>query len=384
MTNPFDVVLYLEKIINHALNKKASDIHIEIYEHHCCIRFRIDGILHEEDRPDREVFELIISRVKILSQLNIAEKRLPQDGHFIFASELSKPINIRTSIIPTTFGEKAVLRLLEGELKIRDIDHLGFNQQQKQDFFEAISKPQGLILVTGPTGSGKTVTLYAALNYLNSGEKNISTVEDPIEINFSGINQTAVHHKIGLSFASTLRSLLRQDPDIMMIGEIRDTETAEIAIKAAQTGHLVLSTLHTNSALESIGRLHYMGLAPYLIADSVQLITAQRLVRQLCDHCKKAYQPSIIEQEQYKLSQDAMLYRPEGCSSCHKGYIGRIAIHEVYSIDDSIRLWILNNQQACLKNMLQEKNIPTLSNQAMEKVLTGQTSLEEIKRVIGI
>ncbi|MBN1684790.1 MAG: Flp pilus assembly complex ATPase component TadA [Gammaproteobacteria bacterium] len=377
-----NIIQYVDDMINNAVLKKASDIHVEIYETYCRIRFRIDGILHEIEKPQRDLFEQIISRIKILSQLNIAEKRLPQDGHFLFPMAQNKPLNIRVSVCPTAFGEKAVLRLLDDELKIRGIDSLGFDEIQKKHFLNAITKPQGLILVTGPTGSGKTVTLYSALNYLNSGEKNISTVEDPVEICLAGMNQIPAHSKIGLNFSHTLRALLRQDPDIIMIGEIRDLETAEIAIKAAQTGHLVLSTLHTNSALEAITRLKNMGIAPYHMTASLRLMTAQRLLRKLCEKCKKAYRPSKIEQQQFHITSDMPIYKPNGCCECHKGYLGRMAIHEIYPVDESAHPCILDKNPAKLKDFFNEKNIKTLYENAIQKVYEGKTSLEEIKRVM--
>jgi type IV pilus assembly protein PilB len=329
------IIKLVDQILHEAIEKKASDVHFEPYENNYRIRFRIDGILYEITNPDFTLANRLTARLKIMSNLNIAERRLPQDGRFTIAAR-----DCRINICPTLFGEKIVVRILNTTNTILKINELGLLEQQEKLFFEAIKRPQGMILVTGPTGSGKTVSLYAALNELNTISKNISTVEDPIEINLPGINQVNVDPKIGLNFTTTLRAFLRQDPDIIMVGEIRDLETAEIAVKAAQTGHLVLSTLHTNSASETITRLLNMGIAQYNLNSSLSLIIAQRLARKLCPYCKT------------------------GCEHCRNGYLGRIGIFEV-----------MQPTQA-------KTDILTLRDAALQKVRDGLTSLEEINRVI--
>jgi type IV pilus assembly protein PilB len=353
------VIKFVNHVIQHALQQTASDIHIEPYTAHCRIRYRRDGILHEVAEVPSHLASRLVSRLKVMAKLDIAERRLPQDGRLQLHG-----MDIRVSTCPTLFGEKIVLRLLDPQKMSLNIDHLGFDDTQKKLFLSKIKQPQGMILVTGPTGSGKTVTLYSALHHLNTAEKNISTVEDPIEIQLTGINQVPVNPKIGLDFATVLRTFLRQDPDILMVGEIRDKETATIAIQAAQTGHLVLSTLHTNSALETITRLHSMGIEPYNIVSAVSLVIAQRLVRKLCTACK---QPERIGKE--------IFFRANGCDHCLQGYSGRTGIYELLPITTEITEPILNGTYLSQAH-------DSLYQAGLEKVHQGITSLSEIHRVI--
>jgi type IV pilus assembly protein PilB len=383
-----NLIEYVDQLIQRAIQQNASDIHFEPYEHYYRIRFRQDGILHEVEKWTPTVAKQLTARLKILAALDIAEQRLPQDGHFQIEEEKQKQyrIDVRISTCPTLYGEKIVLRLLNQNQFIRSMDDLGFQDTQKTDFIEAIQKPQGLILVTGPTGSGKTVTLYAALSFLNSVQKNISTVEDPVEIYLPGINQVNVNTKNGLTFATVLRSFLRQDPNIMMIGEIRDAETAEIAIKAAQTGHLVLATLHTNHSYEALTRLQYMGIAPYYLAETLLLITAQRLARKLCDHCKTEQNLSTPIRQKLNLLHDK-IYMPTGCPHCLQGYRGRIAIHEVltlhtHKLSDRLSMLSPKNPTTWLQKNIQQKNKLTLQQSALLKLKAKETSLDEIYRVI--
>ncbi|MGD9107642.1 MAG: ATPase, T2SS/T4P/T4SS family [Gammaproteobacteria bacterium] len=367
------LIAFINHTIEDAVNNHVSDIHFEVYEQYCRVRFRQDGILREITKPSVRVAARIISRLKIMAKLDISEKRLPQDGHCKIKIKSNQVVEIRVSSCPTVFGEKIVLRLLNSDNILRNIHQLGFDLMQQKDFVHAISQPQGLVLVTGPTGSGKTVTLYAALQYLNKVEKNIITIEDPVEINLADINQVNAKNKTGLTFAHALRAFLRQDPDIIMVGEIRDLETAEIALKAAQTGHLVISTLHTNSATEALTRLRNMGVAPYNIIGSVNLITAQRLVRKLCSHCKREYKVSALLSEQLGFAADSELYKAVGCEYCVDGYSGRMAIHEVLKIDAAEEFRTLC--EAC--------NFISLRKAGLNCVLQGETSLQEIYRVMG-
>jgi type IV pilus assembly protein PilB len=357
------IIKLVDQILHEAIEKGASDIHFEPYETNYRIRFRIDGMLHEITNPDFSLVNRLTARLKIMSNLDISERRLPQDGRFSVSSR-----DCRINTCPTLFGEKIVVRILNVNNELLEIDEIGLEKQQQKIFLDAINRPQGMILVTGPTGSGKTVSLYAALNELNSINKNISTVEDPIEINLNGINQVQVNNKIGLDFTTTLRAFLRQDPDIIMVGEIRDLETADIAIKAAQTGHLVLSTLHTNNANETITRLLNMGIAQFNINSSLSLIIAQRLVRKLCPHCKRENKIAhniLLEQGFLESELDNLIiYTGNGCEHCYKGYRGRIGIFEVMPITED------------------SANISGLREAALNKVRQGLTSLEEINRVI--
>ncbi len=368
------LIQFVDNIIMHAFQQSISDIHIESYETICRIRYRKHGILLLANEIPPQLAARIATRLKVMAKLNIAEKRLPQDGRFQLDS-----IDIRINICPTLFGEKIVLRLLNLNHISLEIDQLGFTQNQKALFINTISRPQGMILVTGPTGSGKTVTLYSALNYLNNSEKNISTVEDPIEIRLSGINQVNINTKIGLDFSTVLRAFMRQDPDIIMIGEIRDTETAQIAVKASQTGHLVLSTLHTNSAIETMTRLRALGIPSYHIAESVSLVIAQRLIRKLCDLCKMPEKFIYHANLNCKNNQiPDYIYRAKGCVQCTQGYTNRIAIYELLPVTEKMSRAILND------SYVMQDEIITLKESAIDYLLRGITSLAEINRVIQL
>lgn len=378
---------FVQQLLNDAVKKNASDIHIEPEKNAYRTRLRIDGILHEGVSFNSELAQRVVARFKIISKLDISERRLPQDGRFSFES-VQHDKDCRVSTCPTQFGEKIVVRILDSNPFLLNMDELGMSKIQKKLFSKILHSPQGLSLVTGPTGSGKTVTLYTALHLLNTPQKNISTVEDPIEIRLAGINQVNVNTKIGLSFALTLRTFLRQDPDIMMVGEIRDQETAEIAIKAAQTGHFVLSTLHTNSAAETIIRLLNIGIPSFNIASSVRLIIAQRLVRKLCNYCKK---PQKITREKeielgLKNSQDEQvtLYLPQHCAHCTKGYHGRVGVFEFLPITDEISgMVMLNKPIREIMDYAKHIGMQTLKEAALEKIKNGMTSINEIQRVLS-
>jgi type IV pilus assembly protein PilB len=382
------IVRFVNKILLDAIKKGASDIHFEPYEKSFRIRFRIDGMLHEVTSPPLGLAARIISRVKVMARLDIAERRVPQDGRIKMVLSRNKTIDFRVSTCPTLFGEKAVLRLLDPTSAQIGIDKLGFEPLQKERFLNAIHKPYGMILVTGPTGSGKTVTLYTALNLLNTPDKNISTAEDPVEITVPGINQVNVNPKAGLTFAGALRAFLRQDPDIIMVGEIRDLETAEIAVKAAQTGHLVLSTLHTNDAPQTLNRLAQMGIAPFNIASSVLLILAQRLARRLCEHCKRPahYPQEVLLKAGFTREElaDLELFtaNPEGCEHCTKGYKGRVGIYQVMPISEAINRLILEGGSAvAIAQQAKAEGVSDLRESGLNKVRQGITSIEEIDRV---
>jgi len=358
---------FVNRLIQDAINKHISDIHIEPFASYCRIRFRQNGLLYEAMTTPSHLASRIITRLKIMANLNIAERRLPQDGRINFHHKYS--IDIRINTCPTLFGEKIVLRILSANHIALDVNLLGMMEEQKAIFLNKLMQPQGLILVTGPTGSGKTITLYSAINYLNSIEKNISSVEDPVEIELAGINQVNINPRIDFDFATVLKTLLRQDPDIIMLGEIRDAQTANIAMQAAQTGHLVLSTLHTNSAVETISRLQTMGIAAYHFIGSVSLIIAQRLIRKLCEYCK------ILE---------SSFYRAMGCKNCHQGYQGRIGIFELIPMTESLSKLILAeaNTLQLLENIKQEK-WTLLHDAGRQKLQSGETSLIELTRVLG-
>ena len=379
------IVQFINSVIEQAVQRNASDIHFEVYEKFCRVRLRQDGLLHEFANPERSAVARLVARLKIMANLDISERRIPQDGSIKFSLTNQSTVDIRVNSCPTMYGEKIVLRILETNNILRKIGELGFNDQQLNLFLKAVEKPQGLILVTGPTGSGKTITLYAALQHLNVIEKNISTVEDPVEIKLSGINQVNVNQKAQLFFSTALRAFLRQDPDIIMVGEIRDPETAEIAIKAAQTGHLVLSTLHTNDALQAISRLANMGIENYNLSSSISLIIAQRLARKLCDHCKAPDEiSSQVLIDKFGYAKNTTAYKPRSCDRCTDGYSGRIAIHEVLSIDTDMQKFIISNSEnLTLRKKIQEA-FYSLSQSALEKVSLGLTSLAEIYRVIEI
>lgn len=380
------IVRFVNKVLYDAIKQGASDIHIEPYEKIYRVRFRQDGILREIARPPLNIANRICSRVKIMSGMDISERRIPQDGRIKLKLSRSKAVDFRVNTLPTLWGEKIVLRILDPSSAQLGIDVLGYEASQKQLYLNALHQHQGMILVTGPTGSGKTVSLYTGLNILNTKERNISTAEDPVEINLEGINQVAVNPKVGLTFATALRAFLRQDPDVVMVGEIRDLETAEIAIKAAQTGHLVLSTLHTNSAPETLTRLKNMGVPAYNIATSVTLIIAQRLARRLCNHCKKPLKlpPKILLQEGFKEEQirSMQLFGAVGCDKCHEGYKGRVGIYEVVPITDKIGRVIMDGGTSIqIADIARAEGFNNLRSSALEKVAQGVTSLAEANRV---
>ncbi|MBW3694142.1 type IV-A pilus assembly ATPase PilB [Vibrio sp. T187] len=377
---------FINQILVDAVRKGASDIHFEPYEELYRIRLRCDGILVETQQPATHLSRRLSARLKILAKLDIAERRLPQDGRIKLRLNTELSIDMRVSTLPTLWGEKIVLRLLDSSASNLDIDILGYNETQKQLYLSALSRPQGMILMTGPTGSGKTVSLYTGLRILNTPERNISTAEDPVEINLSGINQVQVQPKIGFGFAEALRSFLRQDPDVVMVGEIRDIETAEIAVKAAQTGHLVLSTLHTNSAAETVVRLSHMGIEAFNLASSLNLIIAQRLARKLCSHCKTVDSSTSIR-ERHGIQQDIIIYQANfhGCNECTRGYSGRIGIYEVMPFDNSMSEALMNNANIHQVQALAKRNgMQTLQESGIEKLSLGLTSYQELQRVLYI
>ena len=381
------VVRFINKILLDAVNRGASDIHFEPYEGVYRVRFRLDGILHEITKPPNSIAPRLAARLKIIARLNIAERRVPQDGRARLNLSKRHSVDFRVNTLPTLYGEKVVLRILDSSAAKLGVDVLGFEDDQKRKFLETIKRPQGMVLVTGPTGSGKTVTLYTALNILNTPEVNISTVEDPVEIQLTGINQVHVNLKTGLGFAEALRAFLRQDPDIIMVGEIRDVETAEIAIKAAQTGHMVLSTVHTNSAPQTLTRMVNMGVPPYNIASSVNLIIAQRLARKLCEHCKTT-EDEIPERELVNqgFREDELgsleIYRAVGCDRCTNGYKGRTGLYEVMLVSQAIGRIIMEGGNALdIQDQARKEGLTTLRESGINKVRAGLTSLEEINRV---
>ncbi len=381
------VVKLVNLILSDAIKKGASDIHIEPYEKSFRVRYRIDGVLYEQMRPPMKLKNAITSRVKIMANLDIAERRLPQDGRIKLKISKNKDMDFRVSVLPTLFGEKIVMRLLDKSNLQLDMTKLGFEEGALKDFKEAIHKPYGMVLVTGPTGSGKTTTLYSALSELNTPETNISTAEDPVEFNLPGINQVQIHDEIGLNFAAALRSFLRQDPDIIMVGEIRDFETAEIAIKAALTGHMVLSTLHTNDAPSTVNRLLNMGVEPFLVASATNLIVAQRLARRICPNCKEAVEVPAQALLDIGVPSDRIgaftCYRGTGCANCaDTGFKGRVALYEVMVITDGIKELILNGASALeLKQEAIRGGMKTLRMSGITKLMEGMTTLEEVVRV---
>lgn len=376
---------YINQILLDAVRKGASDIHFEPYEESYRVRLRCDGILVETQQPTHHLSRRLSARIKILSKLDIAERRLPQDGRIKLKLNQDTAIDMRASTLPTLWGEKIVLRLLDSSKANLNIDMLGYSEPQKQLYLQALKKPQGMILVTGPTGSGKTVSLYAGLNILNTPEVNIATAEDPVEINLPGINQAQVQPQIGFGFPEALRAFLRQDPDIVMVGEIRDLETAEIAIKAAQTGHLVLSTLHTNSAAESVVRLSNMGIAPFNVASSLSLIIAQRLVRKLCNHCKQPHPLTESQVAALNILPHTTVYqaKTDGCSECNRGYSGRTGVYEVMHFTDELTQAVNDKVTAKqLEQIARQQGMQTLRQSGIEKLLAGVTSYQELQRVI--
>ncbi|MBS3908305.1 MAG: type II/IV secretion system protein [Actinobacteria bacterium] len=381
------IIKLVNMIINKAVNERASDIHIEPHERDLRIRYRVDGVLHEVMRSPKHVQAGLISRVKVMAGLNIAENRVPQDGHCDL-SVGGKVIDFRVATLPTIYGERVVLRILRKDSILLSLDDLGFLPESLGKFKAAFSKPYGAILVTGPTGSGKSTTLYGALNVINDSAKNIITVEDPVEYRLPGINQIQVSGKTGMTFSKGLRAILRASPDIVMVGEIRDRETAQIAIEAALTGHLVLSTLHTNDAPGAVSRLNEMGIAPFLTASAIHCVQAQRLARRLCAECKEEYTVAVdvLKRVAFPLDGDdsPVLYRPKGCHKCNNtGYKGRIGIYEVMPLSDNLkRLCVERATADDIRRVAIDEGMKTLRHDGFDKVKLGTTSLEEILRVI--
>ncbi len=383
------VVRFVNKLLMDAIKLGASDIHIEPYEKRLRVRYRVDGVLHESASPPISLANRLVARIKILSRLDIAERRVPQDGRLKLAGQRKTKIDFRVSTLPTVHGEKVVMRLLDSSGASLKLSDLGMEADQLVHYEAAVKKPYGMVLVTGPTGSGKTVSLYSALSMLNQPETNISTVEDPVEINLDGINQVAINERANLTFSVALRSFLRQDPDIIMVGEIRDLETAEIAIKASQTGHLVLSTLHTNDATATIMRMLNMGIAPYNVAGSINLIMAQRLARRLCSNCKQPVDlpPEILIDAGIKEDDidNVNAFEAIGCDACTNGYKGRAGIFQVLPVSDKLTSMILKSAgQDELESQASEEGVSTLRQSALKKFATGQLSLAEVERVTNL
>jgi type IV pilus assembly protein PilB len=384
------VVRFLQKMLLDAFSMRASDLHFEPYENSYRVRFRIDGQLREIASPPVAIKDKLASRIKVISRMDISEKRVPQDGRMKLKIGPDRVIDFRVSTLPTLFGEKIVIRILDPSSAKLGIDALGYEPEEKQRLLQAIGRPYGMILVTGPTGSGKTISLYTCLNLLNQPGVNIATAEDPSEINLPGVNQVNVNEKAGLTFAAALRSFLRQDPDIIMVGEIRDLETADISIKAAQTGHLVLSTLHTNDAPSTLVRMRNMGIAPFNIASSVILITAQRLARKLCPTCRKPAdlpKQSLLDAgfREEELDGSWKPYRPVGCSNCNMGYKGRVGIYQVMPITEEIQRIILADGNSLeIAAQAEREGVRSLRQSGLKKVQAGLTSLEEVLAVTNI
>jgi type IV pilus assembly protein PilB len=370
---------FLVNLIREAKNLKSSDIHIESYENKCRVRIRIDGMMVERYLLKREEYPALINKIKIYANLDIAEKRLPQDGRINFKQQ-EQQFDIRVSVLPTLFGEKVVLRLLNSDATDIDLNSLGFSAFDLDNYLQGIKKPNGILLISGPTGSGKTTTLYATLKLLNKETRNILTIEDPVEYTLEGINQVQLKEAIGLNFAAALRTFLRQDPDVIMVGEIRDTETANMAIRAALTGHLVLSTIHTNSAWGTVSRLSDMGVPPFLVANTLNTTAAQRLIRLLCPHCKKeeSFSNSLYPKQFKPYKTVKAHFKAQGCEACHyTGYKGRKAVYEVIPIDQELALQIKNGNMY-IQNLLQDRGIQTLAENAFNIFSEGRTSIDEI------
>jgi type IV pilus assembly protein PilB len=383
------IVRFVNILVTQAIQDRASDIHIEPTERDVLVRYRIDGVLHEMQRAPKQIQSGVISRLKIMSEIDIAERRKPQDGR-MSVTHNGRKIDLRVATLPTVWGEKVVMRILDNSTATLDLRELSFLDDNFETFQRSYTKPYGMILVTGPTGSGKSTTLYATLNVVSRPEINVITVEDPVEYRLAGINQVQVNPKAGLTFASALRSILRSDPDVVLIGEIRDHETAQIAIEAALTGHLVLSTLHTNDAPSAITRLIEMGIEPFLVGSALDCVVAQRLARRLCPKCKEEYQPSEVEMIGSRFpwtpgEEIPTLYRPAGCSSCSKtGYKGRLALHEVMFVSEEIeRLAVAHASAAEIANTAHRQGMVSLRDDGWTKVLLGDTSVEEILRVVA-
>ena len=388
ITEDAPIVKFVNLLITQAIQDRASDIHIEPTEHDLRVRFRIDGVLHETMRSPKSITSGVTSRLKIMADINIAERRIPQDGR-LSVNANGRKIDLRVATLPTVWGEKIVMRILDNSTASMKLSDLGFGDENYEVYSKSFVKPYGMILVTGPTGSGKSTTLYATLNIVSKPEVNVITVEDPVEYRLPGINQVQANPKAGLTFAAALRSILRSDPDIVLLGEIRDQETAHIAIEAALTGHLVLSTLHTNDAPSAIVRLTEMGIEPFLVGSALDCVLAQRLARKLCPKCKEAYYPTreYLAEMRFPLSPDEpppTLYRPIGCSACSKtGYKGRIALHEVMAVSEDIeRLAVEHASALTISKVALAEGMITLRNDGLTKVKAGLTSMEEILRVV--
>ncbi len=378
------VIRLINAILSQAVKEKVSDIHIEPYEDRVAVRFRVDGVLSEMLAPKPELASVLVSRLKVMAKLDIAEKRLPQDGR-ISVRIAGHGVDIRMSTIPSAYGERVVLRLLDQAAGQLQLEQLSMPAGVHQVFEESLSRPHGIILVTGPTGSGKTTTLYAGLTHINDRSRNILTIEDPVEYLLPGIGQTQVNTKVDMTFARGLRAILRQDPDVVMIGEIRDQETASIAVQASLTGHLVLSTLHTNTAIGAVTRLKDMGVEPFLLASSLEMVMAQRLVRVLCQHCRIPHKPTEAECERLSIEPGVEIYQADGCDKCnHTGYRGRTAIYEIIPMDAHLRQLV--HQGAGEQEMLSyaRKASPALIADGRRRVLAGETSLEEVLRVTAV
>ena len=382
------IVKYINKLLIDAIRMGASDLHFEPYEKMYRVRYRVDGVLRQIAHPPLQMATRLASRLKVMSQMDISEKRMPQDGRIKLKLSKTKAIDFRVNSLPTLFGEKLVLRILDPSSAMLGIEALGYEDEQKALFMDALDKPQGMLLITGPTGSGKTVSLYTGINILNTEDTNISTAEDPVEINLEGINQVNVNIKTGLTFSAALKAFLRQDPDIIMVGEIRDLETAEIAIKAAQTGHMVMSTLHTNSAPETLTRLRNMGVPSFNIATSVNLVIAQRLARRLCSHCKAPVEiprQSLLElgfTEQDLANPEFEIFQPVGCIECREGYKGRVGVYEVMKVTPEISQIIMEDGNALqIAKAAEQAGFDNLRRSGLKKVMQGVTSLQEINRV---
>jgi general secretion pathway protein E len=375
------IIKLINAMLGEAIKEGASDIHIETFENQLVVRFRVDGVLREILRPNRKMSSMLVSRIKVMSKMDIAEKRVPQDGRISLRIG-GRAVDVRVSTMPSSHGERVVLRLLDKNNARLNLQDLGMTKKNRTFFSELIRKPHGIMLVTGPTGSGKSTTLYAGLSEINSKDRNILTVEDPIEFDLEGIGQTQVNAKVDMTFARGLRAILRQDPDVVMVGEIRDLETAQIAIQASLTGHLVLSTLHTNTAAGAITRLEDMGIEPFLLSSSLLSVLSQRLVRTLCEDCKAAHKPSTRELEVLGVSEDVTIYNPVGCINCnHTGYKGRTGIHEQLIVDEKVRemMHAGRGEQAIEKYI--RTTTPSIRQDGCDKVLEGITSLEEVLRV---